>query len=60
MLGGLQLFADNSFESDFMDAYEVNSIPRFILLDPDGKIVSTEAPRPSFEKTRELLDSLVK
>ncbi len=58
-LGGLQLFADNSFDSDFMNAFAVNSIPRFILLDPEGKIVTTEAPRPSYEKTRELLDSLL-
>ncbi|MDC7995641.1 TlpA family protein disulfide reductase [Altibacter sp. HG106] len=59
-LGGLQLFADNSFDSDFMNAYAVNSIPRFILIDPDGNIVDAEAPRPSFEKTRKRLDALLK
>ncbi|ADR22290.1 hypothetical protein MATR_00690 [Marivirga tractuosa] len=59
-LGGLQLFADKSFDSEFMEAYAVNSIPRFILIDPDGKIVNPEAPRPSFQKTRKLLDSLLK
>jgi len=58
-LGGLQLFADKSFDSAFMDAYAVNSIPRFILIDPEGKIVDTEAPRPSFDKTRDLLDELL-
>lgn len=58
-LGGVQLFADKSFDSDFMNAYAVNSIPRFILIDPDGKILDTEAPRPSFDKTKTLLDSLL-
>ncbi|WP_234953129.1 TlpA family protein disulfide reductase [Psychroflexus halocasei] len=58
-LGGIQLFSDKSFDSEFMNAYAVNSIPRFILIDPEGKIVKTEAPRPSFDKTRKLLDELL-
>ncbi len=58
-LGGLQLFADKSFDSDFMNAFAVNSIPRFILIDPKGNIVDPEAPRPSFDKTRVLLDRLL-
>lgn len=58
-LGGLQLFADNSFDSAFLDAYAVNSIPRFILIDPESKIVNPNAPQPSFDKTRELLDGLL-
>jgi thiol-disulfide isomerase/thioredoxin len=58
-LGGLQLFADKSFDSAFMDAYAVNSIPRFILIDPEGKIVNTQAPRPSFDATKVLLDGLL-
>ena len=58
-LGGVQLFADKSFNSDFMNAYAINSIPRFILIDPEGKIVDPEAPRPSFEKTKVLLDELL-
>ena len=58
-LGGLQLFSDKSFDSEFMNAYAVNSIPRFILIDPVGKIINIEAPRPSFDKTRNLLDELL-
>ncbi|GFD91617.1 hypothetical protein KUL156_17260 [Alteromonas sp. KUL156] len=58
-LVGVQLFADKSFESDFMNAYAVTSIPRFILIDPQGKIVTSEAPRPSFDKTKTLLDKLL-
>ncbi len=58
-LEGIQLFADNSFDSEFMNAYAVNSIPRFILIDPLGKIVEPDAPRPSFDKTKVLLDKLL-
>lgn len=55
-LGGIQLFASDSWESDFIESYYIKGIPRFILLDPEGKIVSADAPRPSDPKLRELLD----
>lgn len=44
---GVQLVADKNFESDFMKKYLVKAIPKFILIDPDGKIVSSNAPAPS-------------
>jgi DNA-binding beta-propeller fold protein YncE len=31
----------------FSKDYNVNSIPRFILIDPDGKIYNADMPRPS-------------
>ncbi|RXP63378.1 TlpA family protein disulfide reductase [Lutibacter sp. HS1-25] len=46
-LGGIQLFADNDFNSQFVRAYGINSIPRFILVDPNGNIVEANAMRPS-------------
>ncbi|MEY8848603.1 TlpA family protein disulfide reductase [Psychroserpens sp. XS_ASV72] len=55
-LGGIQLFSDNAWQSDFVRAYQVNGIPRFILIDPDGNIVSPDAPRPSNPKLVELLE----
>lgn len=45
-------------ESQFVKDYFIYGIPRFILLDPEGKIVSADAPRPSEPKLRELFDSL--
>lgn len=57
-LGGLQLFAPKGWQSQFMTDYKINGIPRFILIDPDGKIVIPNAPRPSNEKLIELFDSL--
>jgi len=57
-LGGIQLFSDNAWKSDFIQAYKINGIPRFILIDPEGNIVSPDAPRPSSDKLIELFDSL--
>jgi thiol-disulfide isomerase/thioredoxin len=57
-LGGMQLFADNNWESQFIQDYLIKGIPRFILLDPEGNIVSANAPRPSSEKLVELFDEL--
>lgn len=59
-LGGVQLIADNAWKSEFVVAYGINSIPRFILIGPDGKIVDVDAPRPSDPKLIELLDTLLK
>ncbi|WP_257668773.1 TlpA family protein disulfide reductase [Parapedobacter tibetensis] len=58
-LGGIQLIADNAFESDFILGYAISSIPTFILLDPAGNIISADAPRPSDPKIKELFDSLL-
>ncbi|WP_425075161.1 TlpA family protein disulfide reductase [Psychroserpens sp. S379A] len=55
-LGGIQLFSDKAWLSDFVRNYKVNGIPRFILIDPDGNIVSPDAPRPSNPKLVELLE----
>lgn len=55
---GIQLFADGVMEdSDFMKAYMVNSIPRFIFLDDNGHIIDYDAPRPSTDEIRNLFDS---
>jgi len=59
-LGGVQLFADKDWNSDFMKSYSINSIPRFILIDPTGKIVSADAARPSNPSLQEQLDALLK
>lgn len=58
-LKSIQLFADNSFDSEFIKAYAISSIPRFILISPEGKIIKNKMSKPSEEKTVELLDSLL-
>ena len=57
-LGGMQLYADNNWESKFIEDYLIKGIPRFIIIDPAGKIVSSNAPRPSDKKLTELFDEL--
>lgn len=59
-LGGIQLFADKDWNSDFTKAFGINSIPRFILIDPTGKVVDADAARPSDPKLVEKLDGLLK
>lgn len=57
-LKGTQLIADKDWKSDFVKQYAINGIPRFILLDTEGNIVSADAPRPSDPKIREMLNRL--
>lgn len=57
-LGGIQLMADNGFKSEFIQAYQIRGIPRFILIDPQGNIVNADAPRPSNPQLVELFNSL--
>lgn len=46
-LKGVQLMADNAFNSDFIKDFNIAAIPRFILIDKEGKIISANALRPS-------------
>lgn len=57
-LGGIQLLADNEWESKFVKDYGVQGVPTFILIDPNGKIINARAPKPSDSKLIELLNSL--
>jgi len=59
-LGGIQLMADRDWKSDFVTAYSINGIPRFILVDPDGNVVDADAPRPSNAALAKKLDELLK
>ena len=56
---GHQLFSDNAMESEFFQKYAIEGLPRFIILDPEGKIVTPNAPRPSEgDKLENLINSL--
>ncbi|CAD0001778.1 TlpA family protein disulfide reductase [Flavobacterium chungangense] len=59
-LGGVQLFADKDWGSDFVTSYGVNGIPRFILIDPNGNIINPDADRPSSATLQTQLDALLK
>ncbi|MCH7408338.1 TlpA family protein disulfide reductase [Belliella sp. DSM 111904] len=44
---GLQWFAKDAWKSELAQHFMVNAIPRFILLDKEGKIIDPSADRPS-------------
>lgn len=50
---------EKNFDSDFAKAYLINSIPRFILLDKDLKILNSNAPRPSNPALEELFNTIL-
>ncbi|MDN3678210.1 TlpA disulfide reductase family protein [Flavobacterium paronense] len=57
-LSGIQLYADRA-NMDFIKAFNVNTIPRFILIDPTGKVIDADAARPSNPELKEQLNSLL-
>lgn len=57
-LGGVQLFADNSTQSSFYVDFVDSGIPRFILIDPEGIIISPGAPNPSHSRLITLFNEL--
>jgi len=59
-LDGTQLFADNDWKSEFVKAYGIDAIPRFLLIDENGNILNADAPRPSSPQIREIFDEHLK
>jgi thiol-disulfide isomerase/thioredoxin len=53
-LGGIQLFAGGP-GNEFSQYYKVNAIPRFLVFDKQGKIVTVDSPRPSNPELKTLL-----
>ncbi|MCZ4243180.1 TlpA family protein disulfide reductase [Pedobacter punctiformis] len=53
-LGGMQLFASAS--NDISKYYKINGIPRFMVFDKEGKIVTVDSPRPSQPALKALLE----
>ena len=53
---GIQLYAGK--DKVFTDGYGVNTIPRFILIDPKGNVVDANAPRPSSQDIKNILKGL--
>ena len=54
-LGGIQLWADGW--SEITKDYAIFGIPRFMLFDAEGNVISTNAPRPSSDEIRGLLNA---
>lgn len=47
------------FYSNFSKEYKVQAIPRYLILNPEGEVIYTDAPRPSDEKIYDVLDKLL-
>lgn len=56
-LGGLQLFA--SGWGDFAKYYKITGIPRFMVFDKQGKVVTIDSPRPSSPELKQLLEKVL-
>lgn len=54
-LGGTQLFA--SGWSEITKYYDITGIPRFMVFDTEGKIITVDAPRPSNPELKVLLQN---
>lgn len=55
---GVHLIADKGFKSEFIETYLVKSIPRFILVNPEGNIVDATAPSPSEKGLIDLFETI--
>lgn len=57
-LGGLQLMQDPQSKA-FTDKYFISDLPRYFLIDKEGKIISVHAPHPS-ENVELVLQKLIR
>lgn len=57
---GITLITDNAFNVPFIQKYGINAIPRFMLIAPDGKMISNNCWRPSDRRLKVYLHSLLK
>ena len=55
-LGGIQLHIGD--DRSFMNAFTIKTIPRFILLDREGKVINPAMTRPSNAETEKTLTAL--
>lgn len=57
-LQGYQLYAEGEWQSGIIKDYAIQGIPRFILIDKEGKLVNANANRPSSEEIikKQLID----
>lgn len=53
-LGGIQLFA--SGWGNLAQYYKITGIPRFMVFDKEGKIVSIDSPRPSSPELKQMIE----
>jgi thioredoxin-related protein len=57
---GKMLLSSGGWSSAACSYFKINSIPRYMIFDKKGRVVSDNAPRPSDPKTLNLLLDLIK
>ncbi len=55
---GEQVFIEGAWNSSLAKDYNIGSIPRFMLIDKEGKIISANEKRPSSKSIRALFNGL--
>jgi thiol-disulfide isomerase/thioredoxin len=55
----LNLFGGKGWGSKVATDYQINGIPTFVLIDKEGNIIDSQAPRPSSFQIRSKLDELL-
>lgn len=58
-LTGTQLLADSGWNSKIITDFKITSLPRYILVDPAGKLMQPNAPRPSSPNLRAGFEQLL-
>ncbi|PTT00298.1 TlpA family protein disulfide reductase [Pedobacter sp. HMWF019] len=54
-LNGIQLYAGPG--NDLSKAYQINGIPRYLLIDKKGNLITPDSPRPADPKLKSLIDT---
>jgi hypothetical protein len=56
---GIQFLVVDSKNNFFTNKYNVGPIPRYILINKKGEVFSPDAPRPSENKTKDMITQLL-
>ncbi len=56
---GVQIMADAAFNSQISKDYNIRTIPRYIMVDKEGKLIDASAPRPNSDDLKTLLKNLL-
>jgi hypothetical protein len=48
-------FFVEGWKSDFVKDYHISGVPRYMVIDREGKVVSLVAPNPATEALKELI-----
>lgn len=57
---GQNYIIHNSTAARMIDELKIQAVPRFMIYDPNGKLVNTDAPRPGTKEIRQQLDKYLK